>query len=203
MRERERERVSRGETVDRNVTRQPKSCYATADLLTHISRKGTGETGAKCPAAHNTRAVRAKRQKGHPADPLTQRQLTRAATGKGEESFFFSVGRFLLKGHGKEETGARQLLCRGSLNVFVPLLRGKVGYNWAAGCRVLFLSAYLHVFFKSFCAGRYVSGCVWVCFEARTWCSWPVIVHMATLGCAGRSRVPPWLSAVCGSFCVT
>lgn len=115
--------------MDRNVTRQPKSCYATADLLTHISRKGTGETGAKCPAAHNTRAVRARRQKGHPADPLTQRQLTRAATGKGEESFFFSVGRFLLKGHGKEETGARQLLCRGSLNVFVPLLRGKVGYN--------------------------------------------------------------------------
>ena len=42
-REVDRERASRGETEDKNVTRQHKSCYATADLLTHISRKGAGE----------------------------------------------------------------------------------------------------------------------------------------------------------------
>lgn len=38
--------LARRETEDKNVTRQPKSCYATADLLTHISRKGARETGA-------------------------------------------------------------------------------------------------------------------------------------------------------------
>lgn len=109
------------------MTRQPKSCYATADLLTHISRKGAGETGAKCPAAHNRQAARAKRPIQHPPDPLTQPQLNVAPTGKGEESFFSVFGRFPLKGQGKEETGARQLLCRGSLNLF-PLLQDMERY---------------------------------------------------------------------------
>lgn len=86
----------RGETEDKNVTRQPKSCYATADLLTHISRKGAGETGAKCPTAHNTAAARANRQEQHPPDPLTPTQLTRTPTGQGQELFRY-FWRFLLK----------------------------------------------------------------------------------------------------------
>lgn len=106
--------------MDRNVTRQPKSCYATADLLTHISRKGTGETGAKCPAAHNTRAVRAKRQKGHPADPLTQRQLTRAATGKGEESFFFLSREVSSKGTREGGNGSETAFVSGKPECFRP-----------------------------------------------------------------------------------
>lgn len=79
------------------MTRQPKSCYATADLLTHISRKGAGETGAKCPAAaHNTQAAGAKRQKQHPAaDPLTRPQLCRAPTRQGHENFSGFLGGFL------------------------------------------------------------------------------------------------------------
>lgn len=106
------------------MTRQPKSCYATADLLTHISRKGTGETGAKCPAAHHTRAARAKRQKPHPADPLTQRLLTQAAAGKGEESFFslsLSVFRevfFFLKGRREGGNGNETAFVSGKPGCF-------------------------------------------------------------------------------------
>lgn len=103
--------LSRGEIEDKNVTRQPKSCYATADLLTHISRKGAGETGAKCPAARNTEAARAKRQKQHRADRLTQPQHDRK---KEQELFFFLslgfFGRFLLKGQGRR-TRERDSFC--------------------------------------------------------------------------------------------
>lgn len=45
-------------------------------LKSHISRKGAAETRAKCPAAHNTGAARAKSLKQHLLDPVTQPQLT-------------------------------------------------------------------------------------------------------------------------------
>lgn len=116
------------------MTRQPKSCYATADLLTHISRKGAGETGAKCPAAHNTRRARANntREQHRPTDstdsthhgPRAPRVARKEGTKKNLSTFFSlffpAAGRFLLtatrKRKGNEETGARQLLCRGSLH---------------------------------------------------------------------------------------
>ncbi|KAK1886101.1 Fructose-bisphosphate aldolase 2 [Dissostichus eleginoides] len=116
-----RERLLRGETEDNNVTRQPKSCYATADLLTHISSKGAGETGAKGPAAHNTQAARAKRQKQHPAQPLTTPPLSRAATEDGDENFSAFLGGFFHTRKEKGETGARQL-CVGEAGIFLPPL---------------------------------------------------------------------------------
>lgn len=67
--------------TEKNVTRQPKSCYATADLLTHICNRGAGETGAKCPAAHSRRAgsPSQKGQEQHPAEPVTHPTPSRAA----------------------------------------------------------------------------------------------------------------------------
>jgi len=116
------------------VTRQPKSCYATADLLTHISRKGAGETGAKCPAAHNTPASASQQHTGTaPTHRLNRLNPPRTPSTAGCKKrrhkknlsaffslFFPAAGRFLLtatrKRKGNEETGARQLLCRGSLH---------------------------------------------------------------------------------------
>lgn len=136
--------LSRGEIEDKNVTRQPKSCYATADLLTHISRKGAGETGAKCPAARNTQAARAKRQKQHQADRLTQPQHDRKRSTTFFLSFFWEVSS---KGTRKEDTGARQLLCRGSLNL---LLQDMERYVLTAAFLPL-VSCCLSISFRSVC----------------------------------------------------
>lgn len=112
------------------MTRQPKSCYATADLLTHISRKGAGETGAKCPASRNTQAARAKRQKQHPPDPLTPSQPTRVATGTAEGNFSsFFGGRGFFKKDKDRRKRERDSFCVGNLFSPPPPGHGKVCYD--------------------------------------------------------------------------
>ena len=125
--EKERERLSRGGIEDKNVTRQPKSCYATADLLTHISRKGAGETGAKCPTPHNTEAARAKRQKLHPPDPLTQTQLSRAPTRQADENFS-PIWEVSSQKTRKGGNGSETAFVSGKPESFFPLLQDMERY---------------------------------------------------------------------------
>lgn len=111
------------------MTRQPKSCYATADLLTHISRKGAGETGAKCPASHSTQGSPSQKT-GTASTRPTDFTTTEPSTVRNQEEktfrlFFVSVcvsGGFSSKGTRKGGNGSETAFVSGKPESFFPLL---------------------------------------------------------------------------------
>lgn len=124
-------------TEDKNVTRQPKSCYATADLLTHISRKEPEKL---------EQSVRQLTTDTHtaPSPPPTSPQTPSPGTASRsrERATFPSVFREVFSFRWRGGNGADSFVSGGSPSS-IALLQDMNRYVWTQrprGCFAVFSS---------------------------------------------------------------